>query len=162
MRKPLRRAVLIVSVVLGGVVVVSSFLQRWGGDARPPDPAAPAHVGGRVTVEVLNGGGRSGAAREATEQLRTQGFDVVYFGNAESFDVDSSSVVDRIGNRASASDVAQALGIRNVRSEPDSTLYVDVSVVLGKDWQPASDAQPPAADEALRRAWWDPRGWFGR
>jgi hypothetical protein len=53
--------------------------------------------------------------------------------------------------------VAKALGIRNVLSEPDPDLFVDVSVMLGSEWLAPDDA-PAVAPSA--RAWWDPRGWF--
>lgn len=90
----------------------------------------------RVRVEVLNGAGRAGLAREATERLRDRGLDVVYFGNAREFGRDSSVVLDRVGREEAARAVAEALGITAVRSEPDSTLLLDVTVILGKDWPP--------------------------
>ncbi|MDZ7780128.1 MAG: LytR C-terminal domain-containing protein [Gemmatimonadota bacterium] len=93
----------------------------------------------RVRVEVLNGGGVGGAARRATEFARSIGFDVVYFGNAESFDRVESEVVDRVGRPELAEAVAEALGIGNVRSDPDPDLYVDVSVVLGSRWDLPED-----------------------
>jgi hypothetical protein len=94
----------------------------------------PAPVEGRVRVEVLNGGGVAGAARRATDLARGAGFDVVYFGNAASFGQVESEVVDRVGRPEFAQVVAEVLGIRNVRSEPDPDRYVDVSVVLGSEW----------------------------
>ena len=100
--------------------------------AEAPEPA----LGVRVRVEVLNGGGRDGVARSATDVLRDAGFDVVFFGNARSFDQDSSVVVDRVGELEWARAVADALGIPIVRSDPDPNLYLDVSVVLGRDWVP--------------------------
>ncbi|NCG33982.1 MAG: hypothetical protein GWP44_14020 [Proteobacteria bacterium] len=53
--------------------------------------------------------------------------------------------------------VAKALGIRNVLSEPDPELFVDVSVMLGSEWLAPVDA-PAVAPGA--RARWDPRSWF--
>lgn len=103
-----------------------------------PVPAVDA----RVRVEVLNGGGVSGAARRATDAARATGFDVVFFGNAGSFDKVESEVVDRVGRPDHARAVADALGIRIVRSDPDPDRYVDVSVVLGSDWTP-----PAARDD---------------
>jgi hypothetical protein len=114
----------------------------------------------RIRVEILNGGGHAGAAREATDQLRDHGFDVVFFGNAGSFDRDSSVVLDRTGNLQAARDVADALGIRNLRSEPDSNLYLDVSVVLGREWMPSFS--PEAGAKTEKSPWWDPRGWKHR
>ncbi len=56
----------------------------------PPPPApvrersyAIPSPGRRITVEVLNGTKRSGAARAATRMLRGRGLDVVFFGNAD-------------------------------------------------------------------------------
>lgn len=88
----------------------------------------------RVRVEVLNGAGRAGLAREATERLRDRGLDVVYFGNAREFGRDSTVVLDRVGREENARAVAEALGITAIRSEPDSTLLLDVTVILGRDW----------------------------
>lgn len=156
------RALLAFGVVLLVGALVGSAISQWGGPTLVPLPeGVRARAAGRVRVEVLNGGGYAGAAREATETLRELGFDVVFFGNAGDFDRDSSVVLDRMGAVHPARDVADALGIRNVRSEPDSNLFLDVSVVLGRDWQPAPpvSAQP---ERALERPWWDPRGWVGR
>ncbi len=151
-------------VVLAVGVLGGSAISQWrarGTRVGVPDTVRHGDASARVRVEVLNGGGRSGAAREATELLRDVGFDVVFFGNASTFDRDSSIVLDRAGAPAAARDVADALGIRNVRSEPDPNLYLDVSVVLGTDWSPATTATVPE-EAAPRRAWWDPRGWFHR
>ena len=89
-----------------------------------------------VRVEVLNGAGRSGIARDATDRLRSGGFDVVYFGNAPTFDRGRSVVLDRLGDVARARGVAAALGIDSVAVAVDSTLLLDVTVVLGEDWPP--------------------------
>ncbi|HEY8483892.1 MAG TPA: LytR C-terminal domain-containing protein [Longimicrobiales bacterium] len=105
-----------------------------GGGVEAVEPVAP---GPRIRVEVLNGSGRPGLARRATELLRDRGFDVVYFGNAQGAWRDSSVVLDRAGDLAAARAVAEALGIPRVQSEPDSTLYLEASVVLGADWTPA-------------------------
>ena len=88
----------------------------------------------RVRVEVLNAAGVPGLARAATQVLRQRRWDVVYFGNAGIGVRDSSVVVDRVGRREVAEQVAEALGIDQVESTPDSTLYVDVTVILGGDW----------------------------
>lgn len=95
----------------------------------------------RVRIEVLNGAGEAGLAREATERLRDRGFDVVYFGNYSEFGRDSSVVLDRVGSgvgdEGAARAVATALGITAVESRPDSTLILEVTVILGKDWPAA-------------------------
>lgn len=138
------RTVAGIGVTLGVVVLAAVHLgRRNGGGAAGPGPGdVPSALQSRVRVEVLNGGGRRGAAKEATEILRERGFDVVYFGNAADFGRDSSVVLDRVGRPEGARDVAEALGIPNVRSEPDPNLYLDVSVMLGREWRPAEVGTP--------------------
>jgi len=111
----------------------------------------------RGRLEVLNGSGRSGLARQATERLRSGGFDVVYFGNAPAR-ADSSVVLDRAGEPAIARAAADRLGIARTRDAPDTTLLLDATVVLGRDWL---RAPAPAADPG-RRSWWATlKGWLG-
>ena len=90
----------------------------------------------RIRVEVLNAGGESGMARLATDRLRDQGFDVVYFGNADNFGKDSTVVLDRSGRFEAAQAVGDVLEAALILSEPDSNLYLDVTVLLGKEWKP--------------------------
>jgi hypothetical protein len=134
-------------VVAMVVVVAIGLALRVKEAPRTPEEPPPPALGVRVRVEVLNGGGRAGVARAATERLRDAGFDVVFFGNAGSFDQDSSLVLDRVGRPEWARAVAEALEIPNLRSEPNPNLYLDVSVVLGRDWiAPDADigSQPDA------------------
>jgi hypothetical protein len=102
--------------------------------AETPQSATPADPGGerRGRVEVRNASGRAGLAREATQRLRTAGFDVVFYGNASGSD--TTVVIDRVGNAALARAVAAALGIDRVTTAVDSTLLLDASVILGADW----------------------------
>jgi hypothetical protein len=90
-----------------------------------------------VRVEVLNGAGKGGLARSATHRLRGDGFDVVFFGNAGRFDHARSTVIDRTGQPERARAVAAALGIDSVLTAIDSSLMLEVTVVLGADWPPA-------------------------
>ena len=120
--------------VLGVVVVRSPSAAPAGAAGAVLTPAE--HGLGRVRVEVLNGGDVSGMARVGRDALRDAGFDVVSIGNTAALHPDSSVVIDRVGNREMAEAVAKALRIPNVLSEPDSNLYLDVSVLLGSNWNP--------------------------
>jgi LytR cell envelope-related transcriptional attenuator len=88
----------------------------------------------RVTVEVLNGTTRAGVARAATRMLRRRGLDVVYFGNADDA-VDSTRVIVRRGDPARGREVRLALGVGRIVVEPDTLRRVDVSVMLGEDFE---------------------------
>lgn len=126
--------------------LVGSLVAGIGGDRRPAPagpakadlPAAQSRPGERVRVEVLNASGISGLARQATRTLRDRGFDVVSFGNAKGAPGTPSVVIDRVGRNGPARSVADALEIGDVRSRPDTTLYVEVTVVLGRDWKGAA------------------------
>jgi len=98
-------------------------------------------LGDRIQVEVRNGveigGSRvSGLARTATYYLRSRGFDVVENGNHTTFGIDSSFVVDRVGNPRAAQRVASALGLsyERIREDIREDYYLDVSVIIGNDY----------------------------
>ncbi len=93
---------------------------------------APENV--RIKVEVLNATTERGLARRATQYLRDRGFDVVAMGNS-SEKIDSTIVLDRIGNAEHAAIVAKAMHGR-VEARPDTSRYLDVTVLVGKDWAP--------------------------
>lgn len=93
-------------------------------------------LGDRIQVEVRNGVGESGIASRATQYLRSRGFDVVESGNHSEFGVDSTFVIDRVGNSQAVQRVSAALGLseRHIREDIRPDYYLDVSVVLGRDY----------------------------
>lgn len=132
-------AVLIGSLVAGVMKGRSRALPTAAADSPAVATAADAVPAGRVRVQVLNASGRAGLAREATRVLRDRGFDVLEFGNGKGFSPDTSIVLDRTGNVEIARQVADAVGIRRVAARPDSTLFLDATVVLGRDWSAPKD-----------------------
>ena len=165
---------LVIVMVVGGLGIGRLVPDEMGSETAPAGDAVTAEDAelpspeNRTRVEVLNGSGVPGVAAEATERLRASGLDVVYFGNATSFDVDSSIVLDRTEREGAAQVVSQTLGIVPVRVEPDTTRLVDLTVVLGLDWADLSAAGVQADPTALEivspdeeRAWWDVRRFFG-
>lgn len=144
------RLLALIGALMGVLVLVGSLVSGMGaGDAA----VIPVRGGGvdasgedRIRVEVLNAAGITGLARNATDRLRSAGYDVVYYGNAASFGRDTSVVLDRIGRADAARAVARAVGIPVVRERRDTTLYLDVTVIIGADWAgiPAPpDSVPP-------------------
>lgn len=109
---------------------------QWTGDElddyAPADARAPA--GTRIKVEVLNGTKTPGLARRATRYLRGRGFDVVGAGT-NSEPRATTVVYDRSSHPEWARLVARALNAPVVNS-PDSSRYLDVTVILGGDWRP--------------------------
>ena len=98
----------------------------------------------RIIAEVLNAAGsppRRGLARIGARFLRERGVDVVSYGTADTT-VDSTLVLVRRGDLDRGRDVARVLGGTTVIARPDSTLRVDVTVLLGRRWSPGSDPRP--------------------
>jgi hypothetical protein len=110
----------------------------WTAPDDPLDSYAPrdarAPEGTRIKVEVLNGTRTRGLARRATIYLRDRGFDVVGSGT-ESEPRANTVVYDRSSHPEWARLVARAVNAPVV-SRPDSSRYLDVTVILGADWRP--------------------------
>ncbi len=106
-----------------------------------PDGAKIYSPSGRpVQLDVLNGCGVSRIASRVSAHLRRKGFDVVDMRNYKTFDLQETLVIDRVGNLATARQVAQALGVKreNVIQEINPDYFVDVSVVIGRDYSTLS------------------------
>jgi hypothetical protein len=97
-----------------------------------PDNAKPPE-GVRIKVEVLNGTRTKGLARRATQFLREHGFDVVGSGTNPD-QMPSTLVLDRSGHPDWAARVGRAMNAP-VLERPDSSRYLDVTVILGADWR---------------------------
>lgn len=118
---------------------------RWWAPARTagvsrgrslsPEVTRIVPAGARVRVEVLNTTTVRGLGRRTTFYLRDLGFDVVRFAG-EGPARDSTLVLDRSGHPEWAALVAKSLGGARVESRPDTSRYVDVSVLLGTSWRP--------------------------
>lgn len=90
-----------------------------------------------IQIEVLNGCGVPGIANDYTGFLRSNGFDVVETGNFESFEMQETIIISRSGIMDNAYRVANALGVSpdNVIREESPDYYLDVSVVIGHDYE---------------------------
>jgi hypothetical protein len=95
--------------------------------------------GPRVRVQVLNATRVRGLGRRAMLYLRDQGFDVVEVGTTKVMH-DTTVVMDRSQHPEWARSVATSLGGAHVETRPDSSRYLDVTVLVGTSWRPP--AQP--------------------
>jgi hypothetical protein len=139
-RRARRLLALIAVLALAAAAAWMLLRGRDAPDATTPtelavDSLALAPPGVRVRVEVLNASRRRGLARRATMYLRDLGYDVVANGNA-SEQRERSLVLQRAGEAEWAARVGRAVGGAAVEARPDSSRHVDVTVLLGRDWQP--------------------------
>lgn len=126
------------------VVLVGGGTTWWVRARERPAPGVLRHLtprpvtaptGVRIRVEVVNTTRVRGLARRATLFLRDRGFDVVVVSTGAGA-LDSTLVLDRSGHPEWARLVAAALGGARVESRPDSSRYLDVTVLLGASWRP--------------------------
>ena len=112
--------------------------------ALPPadDSTARAPQGVRVRVQVMNATTTNGLARRATRWLRDRGFDVVDVGSTRER-LDSSLVLDRSGHPDWARRAARAMGGARVEARPDSSRYLDLTVLIGRSGRPPAEALDP-------------------
>ncbi len=119
------------------IVLVYSFVNRIFID--PPVSAETSRDGKTHTIQldVLNGSGTPRLGQRFTDYLHTRGFDVVEMGNFKESGIEFTRVIDRVGDLAAAHQVAEALGVpkERVLQQIDKNAYLDVSVVIGKDFK---------------------------
>jgi hypothetical protein len=126
-------------LAFGVVVVILLFSFVYRNFIDPPvEPeviqGGKPHV---IQLDVLNGTGTAKLGQRFTDYLRARGFDVVEMGNYKDPNVPLTRVIDRAGNLQAAQQVAKALGIPEERvvQQIDRNAYLDVTVVLGKDFR---------------------------
>jgi hypothetical protein len=138
--RALRRTIVLVALAAIALGSGAWGIERWrhrpGRPIGADDARAPAGV--RIKVQVLNATKTRGLARRATMHLRDRGFDVVDVGT-DPTGRDSVLVLDRSGHPEWAKLVARALGGGQVLSRPDSSRYLDVTVLLGGSWRPPAE-----------------------
>ena len=124
--------VLILGIASATVWFVARAFSNPAEPSVPDDARAPERV--RIKVEVLNATKTRGLARKATLFLRDRGFDVV--GSGTDVEPRAKTVVyDRSSHPEWARLVGRAMNAPVV-SRPDSSRYLDVTVLIGADWRP--------------------------
>jgi hypothetical protein len=89
----------------------------------------------RIRIEVLNATDIRGLARQATFYLRDAGFDVVYFGNTNERS-DWTIIRDHTGHAGWASLAVRAMPGARIEARPDSSHFLDLTVLVGRNWMP--------------------------
>jgi hypothetical protein len=136
----LNRRRIVAAIALALVLISVIVIALWQRPANTGLLGRPVRAPNdtRIRVEVMNATKTRGLARRATAYLRDRGFDVVAVGTVSEAR-DSTLVLDRSGHPEWAQLVARALGSARVESRPDSSRYLDVTVLLGTSWRPPAE-----------------------
>ena len=138
-------------VLLGVVLLAAAGVSVWRRSSTPEarqaralsavvERVVPDSV--RITVEVLNATNIRGLARRGTFHLRDLGFDVVSSGNSTE-KLDSTVVLIRSGHPEWAVLAAKALGGARIETRPDTSRYLDLTILLGTSWRPPLETFHP-------------------
>jgi hypothetical protein len=136
-RKTFARWIVIAGVVLVSCGALARLYLRSGPRLRASD-AIFGHVvpaGAHVRVEVLNATDTKGLARRAMLVMRSAGFDVVFFGNSAER-TDTTLILDRSGHADWAALASRAMGVARVEEKADSSRFLDLTVLVGRNWTP--------------------------
>jgi LCP family protein required for cell wall assembly len=98
----------------------------------------PAPLSDEIKMEILNGSSNPGQAQSLRNFFVEYGFNVVHFGNAMRDDYTRTMVIDRIGSPSLAKRIADIINCREVYTRIDKTLLVDVTIVIGNDFEGAT------------------------
>ena len=121
---PWAAALIATAVILMGL----SIVVRWtdiGKNLSMPEES--------FQLEVLNGTGEAGVARDVTMKLRKMGIDVLIEGNAGNFDYRETVLVDRKGNPELMEKLSRRLNIKRVVTQIQEKPRVDATLVIGWD-----------------------------
>jgi hypothetical protein len=90
----------------------------------------------KVKLELLNGYGIKGAASEAGEFFKSQGYIIARIENAASFGYEETVIIDWNRDVKNAIDIAEFIKIDPSRIivYDKKTKPIDLTIVLGKDW----------------------------
>jgi hypothetical protein len=115
------------------VIFISIEMIFHSGSADSNGPSMKRTVA--IQLEVLNGTTEPKIAQKITEALRAGGFDVVDMKNYKVSNVDRTTIIGRTADKSPALTVASYLGIDKslVLQQPDKNLYIDVTVIIGRD-----------------------------
>jgi hypothetical protein len=129
---------------LAGEGAVAATAEEPSGPELPAagDTLARPPAGARVRVQVINATTVRGLGRRATFYLRDRGFDVVEVANTRDRR-DETLVIDRSGHPEWARRVAHAMGGAPVEARPDSSRYLDVTVLVGRSWRAPTEPFHP-------------------
>jgi hypothetical protein len=128
---PSRNTVPALWIPLSFLAVFALFL----GGCRKEEPKAAVFVPNTGQIQVLNGCGKGGAAEQFRDYLTSEGFDIIEFGNAPSWNYARTIVVARTANEPVARDLAKVLHTDNLIHLFDPMAMVDATVFIGRDYE---------------------------
>jgi hypothetical protein len=132
----LKASIVLCSII--SVFMLLSFILRLNStpmNTKLSDKTESRGFNKNIQLNVLNASGVPGIASKTRNHLRQLGFDVVEIGNYDML-MDSTVIIDRLGDRTSSYKLSKAVGLDESKIETviDSSLYLRATLILGKDF----------------------------
>ncbi len=102
--------------------------------SRPQSSVSSLRVPNQGEIQVLNGCGIPGAAKEIQFFLQDHGFDVLECKNADYWNFTETIVVSRKENMQIAKKIAEVLGTPNIILLTNKQIFFDATILVGKDY----------------------------
>lgn len=118
------------------IILLGAFLISMVIVFNKADPEEIYKKNANLRVEVLNGCGVDRLALRVTNILRKKGFNVVEIGDTKIQDFEETVVLDRNEeDMSNAKYFAKQIGCRNIDKDIDPALYIDITVIIGNDYE---------------------------
>lgn len=96
----------------------------------------------KIQLEILNGCGESGVAKQLTNLLKDKKYDIVNSGNYIekgniNWNVEETRIIDQLGTQENARVLADIMGVlySNVESYENVSPIADLTIIIGKDYK---------------------------
>ena len=128
-------------VLAGSVMTICALSVMYGFLIRKSIADSEVHG---YRIEILNGTGEKGLARDAAAAARTKGIDVFQVGNADNFTYEESMLIVR--RKGDVGGLAKAIGCENVVVQLMKDSFVDATLILGADYRTLDLSGGPTSD----------------
>lgn len=90
----------------------------------------------KITLTILNGTIVNNLARNTKKIYEDAGFQVVFIGNAERNDIETTTIIDRTGNKINANFAATVVGVKSIITDITSVdqAGAELTLILGRDF----------------------------
>ena len=118
------------------IVILATFLVSMTIMVTSMSPEEIYRKNSNIRIEVLNGCGVDRLAIKVAHLLRKKGFNVVKIGDTNKKNFEETVVLERSDeNMENANYFADRIGCKNVGTDIDTALFLEITIIIGKDYK---------------------------
>ncbi|MBL8026491.1 MAG: LytR C-terminal domain-containing protein [Fibrobacteres bacterium] len=127
-----------IPLIAGAAILIGAGILFYLAKIKKSDSqpiAGRVEIPNRGSIQILNGCGTPGAGQVVADILRKSRFDVKEISNAQEWNYRQTIVARRSMDTALASDVAKALGTKNLIPLQNNSGIYDITIFVGADYK---------------------------